>query len=212
MNLAEIRTQYLLSELNEEDIGTDPVLFFSKWLSNAIEAQAMEPTAMVLSTVDDRCMPSSRVVLLKACEEGEFRFFTNYNSTKGIQIASNPSGALLFFWKELERQVRIEGKIHKLPAQLSDEYFDSRPAENRLGAIVSPQSQVIESRKELEGLFMGKMHLLKSAEALVRPEHWGGYALVPVSIEFWQGRASRLHDRIRFRKEDGQWLRERLAP
>lgn len=212
MNIADIRRQYLLSELNEEDAGTDPVIFFATWLSNAIESQVIEPTAMVLSTVNERCMPSSRVVLLKACEEGEFRFFTNYNSTKGIHISLNPSASLLFFWKELERQVRIEGQIHQLSSQLSDEYFNTRPAENRLGAIVSPQSQVIESREELESLYLSKMQMLKTDNELVRPEHWGGYALVPESIEFWQGRASRLHDRIRFRLKDNKWIRERLAP
>jgi pyridoxamine 5'-phosphate oxidase len=212
MKLAEIRKQYLLNELKEEEVGNDPLSFFNKWLSEAISAGVPEPTAMVLSTISSDNKPSSRVVLLKSCEEGRFIFFTNYHSAKGKQLESNPNASVLFFWKELERQIRIEGSTVKLSEETSDEYFNSRPAESRLGAIISPQSQVIESREAIEKLYESKIYLLDNQKDLVRPQHWGGYALIPESIEFWQGRASRLHDRIRFRKADNLWIRERLAP
>jgi pyridoxamine 5'-phosphate oxidase len=212
MNLAEIRKSYMLHRLTEEDAGNDPIAFFLQWLSESIESQADEPTAMVLSTVDDSCRPSSRVVLLKGCEEGEFRFFTNYNSRKGKQLSKNPNASLLFFWKELERQIRIEGSISILSEEVSDEYFNSRPAESRLGAIVSPQSQVIESREHLESQFLAKSEEVGEKGTLTRPSHWGGYSLKPSLIEFWQGRASRLHDRIQFRLVKDVWVKERLAP
>lgn len=212
MNLADIRKSYLLHQLDEQEAGKDPISFFLRWLSEAIDAKADEPTAMVLSTVNTDCKPSSRVVLLKGCEEGEFRFFTNYESRKGKDLAGNPFGSLLFFWKELERQVRIEGIIQKMSDEASDDYFNTRPFESRVGAIVSPQSNVIENREYLEKLFLTKSEEYTDASKLKRPSHWGGYALQPQVIEFWQGRASRLHDRIRFRLEGGIWIRERLAP
>lgn len=212
MNLAEIRKSYLLHQLTEDETGYDPVAFFIRWLNEALEAKSEEPTAMVLSTVDEHCRPSSRVVLLKGCEEGEFRFFSNYNSKKGKQLKKNPHASLLFFWKELERQVRIEGNITRLSSDASDEYFNSRPEESRLGAIVSPQSEVIESRNYLENLFLTKGEELSEGGTLVRPSHWGGYSLKPELMEFWQGRASRLHDRIQFRLDNNKWIRERLAP
>lgn len=212
MNLAEIRKSYLLHRLTEEEAGNDPIAFFLRWLSESIEAKADEPTAMVLSTVDENCRPSSRVVLLKGCEEGEFKFFTNYNSKKGNHLSKNPNASLLFFWKELERQIRIEGSISIISEDASDEYFNTRPAESRLGAIVSPQSQVIESREYLENLFLVKSKESGENGILKRPPHWGGYSLKPELIEFWQGRASRLHDRIQFRLVSNEWVKERLAP
>ena len=212
MNLAEIRKSYLLHQLTEKEAGDDPIAFFLRWLNESIEAKSEEPTAMVLSTVDGKCRPSSRVVLLKGCEEGEFRFFSNYNSRKGKHLRKNPYASLLFFWKELERQVRVEGTVSVIPGKDSEEYFNSRPAESRLGAIVSPQSEVIEGREYLENLFLTKSEELGESGTLVRPAHWGGYSLKPDLIEFWQGRASRLHDRIQFRLVNNVWVKERLAP
>lgn len=212
MKISEIRNNYLLHQLEEDEIGNDPIRFFTQWLSEAIEAKVIEPTAMVLSTVSKDCRPSSRVVLLKGCEEGEFRFFTNYSSAKGQQIDNHPIGSLVFHWRELERQVRIEGAIIKLSAELSDEYFDSRPLESRIGASISPQSEVIESREFLERLFQIKGAEIRASGSITRPVNWGGYALKPDLIEFWQGRASRLHDRLRFRLIGNEWFRERLAP
>ncbi len=212
MDLSEIRNNYLLHQLDEEEAGANPVTFFLKWLSQAIESEVTEPTAMVLSTISADFKPKSRVVLLKGVIGEEFRFFTNYKSAKGVDISNNPVGSLLFFWKELERQVRIEGSIEKIPPEESDAYFNTRPIESRLGAIISPQSMVVENRAYLEGLFISRSSELKSEESIKRPQHWGGYALKPELIEFWQGRASRLHDRIRFRLVNDQWIRERLAP
>lgn len=212
MNLAEIRKSYTLHQLDENEAGNDPIVFFLRWLAEAIEAQAGEPTAMVLSTVGIDNRPSSRVVLLKGCEEGEFRFFSNYQSRKGQELAGNPNASILFFWKELERQVRIEGTVVKLPGAASDEYFQSRPFESRVGAVVSPQSNVISDRKTLEEMYTAKRLEYTKAGYINRPEHWGGYALTPVSIEFWQGRESRLHDRIRFKLSEHGWIKERLAP
>lgn len=212
MNIAEIRKQYLLNELNEEQAGNNPMSFFTLWLQQAIESQVPEPTAMVLSTINDLGRPASRVVLLKECTINEFHFFTNYLSNKGRQLEGYPYASLLFFWKELERQVRIEGTVKKLSAEASDNYFKSRPFESRLGAIISPQSQVIPNRTYLEELFANRKAEINEVDSVARPEHWGGYAVTPYSIEFWQGRDSRLHDRIRFRRDNDTWLRERLAP
>ncbi|NTW24975.1 MAG: pyridoxamine 5'-phosphate oxidase, partial [Lentimicrobium sp.] len=155
--------------------------------------------------------PSSRMVLLKGIEDGKFKFFTNYSSRKGQELVGNPYMAMLFFWPELERQVRIEGKAGKIPGDESDIYFNSRPLESRIGAIASPQSKVISSREALEE-FYNNIAQTVSPEKVVRPEYWGGYALEPDSVEFWQGRAGRLHDRIRFRKAGSNWIKERLAP
>lgn len=212
MDISSIRNHYLLHALNETETGDDPVKFFIKWMSQAIEAQVAQPTATVLSTINKECRPSSRVVLLKGIENGAFLFFTNYNSDKGTQISNNPAGAMVFFWNELERQVRIEGHIQKIPTADSDRYFDNRPFESKIGAVVSPQSKVIENRAYLESLFDARLKTYNSDNILTRPDYWGGYALMPDTIEFWQGRASRLHDRIRFRLKDHLWIRERLAP
>lgn len=217
MNLGSIRKQYLLHRLREEDTGNEPMNFFMYWLNQAIDAQVPEPTAMVLSTINDEGKPSSRVVLLKECTDNEFRFFTNYESNKGKHLEAMPFASILFFWKELERQVRVEGSVHKLSPEESDTYFKSRPLESRLGAVISPQSSVIPDRAFLEELFAHKKIELMQSESngevsIERPSWWGGYALIPESIEFWQGRESRLHDRIRFRLENNKWIKERLAP
>jgi pyridoxamine 5'-phosphate oxidase len=212
MNLSKIRNNYLLHQLTEEEVGNDPIIFFEKWMLQALESKVLEPTAMALSTVDADLKPSARIILLKGVEDGNFVFYTNYNSRKGKQIASNPSAALLFFWKELERQVRIEGYIKRISTKASDDYFKSRPFESRIGSIVSNQSEVINNREYLETLFKEKIERYNSTDDIKRPDNWGGYALYPQLIEFWQGRASRLHDRIQFRLKDSVWVKERLAP
>ena len=210
--IADIRKEYKLQTLSEDDILKDPFAQFGKWWQEAMNAGIEEPNAMTLATATADGMPDARIVLLKGFDERGFTFYTNYNSTKGMQLLENPRGALVFFWKELERQVRIGGLINLAPARISDEYFDSRPEGSRIGAWASPQSEPISSREWLEDnerryreLWQGKM--------IVRPPHWGGYVLKPVRIEFWQGRPSRLHDRFLFTlQSSGPWKIERLAP
>lgn len=211
-DLDKIRQDYSLARLDEDSAGNDPVLFFIKWFSEAIDAEISEVNAMTLATVDATGKPHARIVLLKGLENGGFTFFTNYNSAKGNQVAENNHVALLFFWKELERQVRVEGIITKLSPEASDEYYHSRPEGSRIGAWASPQSTVIPSREVLEVNYAQLARQYQDGN-IPRPEHWGGYQVIPHTIEFWQGRSSRLHDRIRFRQDEkGVWLRERLAP
>lgn len=211
MNIADIRKEYKQRSLDESDVVKDPVQQFSKWWEEAINSGIDEVNAMTLATADATGKPSARIVLLKGMDENGFVFFTNYNSHKGEDIAANPFASLVFFWKELERQVRIEGTISKVSAEESDAYFNSRPAGSRIGAWASPQSKIIASRQviekkvqELEKDFDGK--------TIERPQHWGGYVVMPQVIEFWQGRPSRLHDRIRYTKVENGWKIERLAP
>lgn len=211
MKISEIRLQYEKGSLNEQTVGDEPIAFFEKWLQESINALAMEPTAMVLSTCDSDGRPSSRIVLLKGLLENKLHFYTNYLSSKGSQIELNNQVALLFFWPELERQVRFVGVAAKVSEKESDEYFNSRPIESRVGAIISPQSQVICSRDELETAYL-KVVDSPGVESIKRPDHWGGYAVSITEAEFWQGRPGRLHDRIRFRSENNNWIKERLAP
>ncbi len=211
MNLAEIRKDYIKHSLDVMSVGSDPLKFFFSWLDEAINAGVQEPTAMAVSSVAEDGKPSSRVVLLKGIEDDGFKFFTNYNSRKGLEIAGNPNLALLFFWPELERQVRIEGKATRVKKSESDIYFNSRPLESRIGAIISPQSKVIAGRAELEKEYLRIAEKNRIRE-ITRPDYWGGYVVTPDSIEFWQGRPGRLHDRIRFRKDGNSWIREQLAP
>jgi len=212
MNLGDLRQDYKRNRLDEADSGEDPVVFFQKWLDEAIGANVPEPTAMSVSTVSSDGRPSSRVVLLKGIVDCHFIFFTNYNSRKGEQLKVNPYASLLFFWPQLERQVRIEGKVHKTDPDESDRYFHSRPPESRISALISPQSRVISGRDELEKLVELAEEEFRNKE-MARPEHWGGFALIPELIEFWQGRTGRLHDRIRYRRgSENDWIRERLAP
>ncbi|HAH57316.1 MAG: pyridoxamine 5'-phosphate oxidase [Lentimicrobium sp.] len=212
MNLSDIRLNYAKGALNEQSVGNDPFEFFGQWLQQAITSLVSEPTAMVLSTVDKDGRPVSRVVLLKELKDNALVFFTNYHSAKGRQMELNPKVAALFFWHELERQVRINGIVSKIPESESDAYFNSRPRESRIGAIISPQSQPIENREVMENDFNEIMN--RGADyPIQRPKHWGGYAITIEEIEFWQGRPGRLHDRIRFRQQkDGSWMKERLAP
>jgi pyridoxamine 5'-phosphate oxidase len=213
MNIADLRKDYALKSLDEKDVLPDPFAQFSVWMNEALSAKLPEPTAMTLATaapVAGGHQPTARIVLLKGVDPRGFMFFTNYTSRKGREMAANPLAGLLFFWVELEREVRIDGRIEKVAAAESDEYFASRPLLSRIGAHASPQSQVLRDRAELEARFEQKGR--EFGENVPRPEHWGGYRLVPEEIEFWQGRRSRLHDRLRYRKVDGRWMVERLAP
>lgn len=198
--------------LDEEAAGSDPILFFRKWFTEAEAARITEINAMTLATVDAHHLPHARIVLLKGLDEQGFVFFTNYDSAKGQEINANPQVALVFFWKELERQVRIEGYIEKIADDESDAYFHSRPIGSRLGAWASPQSKKIPDRNILD-LNYSKYKEEFSGLNIPRPQHWGGYRVMPSHIEFWQGRPSRMHDRILFSKTgEGSWERHRLAP
>jgi pyridoxamine 5'-phosphate oxidase len=208
--LADLRKSYERAELSEDASHADPLQQFQHWLQEAIAGQLPEPNAMTLATVDAQMRPSTRVVLIKGLDERGIVWYTNYDSRKGQALAGNPYAALQFHWVELERVVRIEGRVDKVSAEESDAYYASRPLDSRIGAWASPQSQVIPGRGTLvaNAARYGAQFLLNPP----RPPHWGGYRLVPDRWEFWQGRKSRLHDRLRYRLEDADWVRERLAP
>lgn len=210
MDLHHIREDYSKQELSETDCDASPLAQFERWLNEAIKAEANEPTAMNIATVGSDGRPQSRQVLLKEVNAEGFVFFTNYHSRKGRALEANPFAALTFFWPELERQVRIEGRVEQLDAAASDEYFESRPYTSRIGAWASEQSQVISGKSILiaRAAAVGVKHPLH----VPRPPHWGGYVVIPDRVEFWQGRPSRLHDRIQYRLENGTWLKERLSP
>ncbi|MDO9505125.1 pyridoxamine 5'-phosphate oxidase [Hydrogenophaga sp.] len=211
MNIADLRKSYEKAELSESASNANPLLQFSKWLEEAISSEVPEPNAMTVATVGSDLRPSTRVVLIKGYDERGIVWYTNYASRKGQELAGNPFAALQFHWVELERVVRIEGVVEKVSDAESDEYFHSRPLDSRIGAWASPQSQVIEGRTVLvtNAARYGAQFLLQPP----RPPHWGGYRLKPERWEFWQGRKSRLHDRLRYTAQaDGGWLRERLAP
>jgi len=211
-NIADIRRDYSLRSLNEKNIDANPINQFKKWWDETLHSEIIEPNAMTLATASQDGLPSARVVLLKGFGDKGFVFFTNYESYKGQQLAENPKACLVFFWKEIERQVRITGLVSKINAKESDEYFDTRPESSRIGACVSPQSQIIESREWLDQQFNTLVSKMESS-AIKRPSNWGGYIVNPVMIEFWQGRPNRLHDRIQYSiEEDGSWKIERLAP
>jgi pyridoxamine 5'-phosphate oxidase len=209
--LHDIRKEYSFSQLTRDNLDTNPIVQFKYWLNDALNAGAEEPTAMVLSTATADGKPSSRVVLLKNLDEDGFTFFTNYDSRKGVQIASNPVGSLLFFWSKIERQVRIEGRITRTTRRESDEYFNTRPEGSKIGAWASPQSQRIPNREYLEALQRDYEQLFKT-KLSERPENWGGFKLVPDMIEFWQGRENRLHDRFEYVRKGSLWEVNRLAP
>ncbi len=211
-NIAAIRKNYSQKKLTEKKADANPLQQFAKWWQQAIEAKIDEVNAMTLATASSDGIPSARIVLLKGVSEEGFVFFTNYKSFKGQQLAENPKACLVFFWKELERQVRITGLVEKISATESDDYFYSRPVGSQVGAAASPQSQVVESREWLDEHFKALKKTTKNSK-VERPEHWGGYRVKPVIIEFWQGRPSRLHDRLQYTiDESGSWKIERLAP
>jgi pyridoxamine 5'-phosphate oxidase len=210
--IASIRIDYKLKSLSEEDTAANAFEQFARWWSEARNSHLHEVNAMTLATADKDGNPSARIVLLKGYDERGFVFFTNYNSAKGNELAENPKASLLFFWKELERQIRIDGMVEKVSAAESDVYYKSRPAGSRIGAWASPQSTVIENRKVIEDNFL-KYEEQFGTDNIPRPEHWGGYLVRPTKIEFWQGRSSRMHDRIQYTlQSNGSWKRERLAP
>jgi pyridoxamine 5'-phosphate oxidase len=211
MDIHKIRTDYKRDELKDEGLDHDPIILFRRWFETAVNSNIPEVNAMTLATATTEGLPSARTVLLKGFDEKGFVFYTNYLGRKATEMDANQNVALLIFWRELERQVRIEGIVEKVSAAESDEYFHSRPLESRLSAIVSKQSMPIESRQHLEKLWVD---FLKENEnkPINRPEYWGGYRVLPLKIEFWQGRSNRLHDRIRYFKEGNVWKIERLQP
>ncbi len=210
MDIQALRKSYERDELDENESAADPLLQFQRWFEQALSAQLPEPNAMTLATVGSDGRPSTRIVLIKGVDARGLVWYTNYHSRKGQELAHLPMAALQFHWVELERVVRIEGTVEKTSAEESDDYYATRPLDSRLGAWASPQSQVIPSRAVLltGAAKAAALHALNPP----RPPHWGGYRLVPDRWEFWQGRKSRLHDRLRYRLKDGAWLRERLAP
>ncbi len=210
--LAEIRTDYQSASLNENGMLADPFAQFDKWFREAMEAEVMEVNAMNLATATPDGKPASRIVLLKGLDERGFTFFTNYHSDKGQMLTANPHAALTFFWPELERQVRIEGEVEKVTTQESDEYFASRPKGSQIGAWVSEQSYEIESREELDKK-LEELTVFYADKNVMRPPHWGGFRVLPHTVEFWQGRPSRLHDRLKYIKGgEDFWKLVRLSP
>ena len=209
-SIAQLRKNYTFGQLSETEVPRDPMPLFQLWFDQAVQAQCPEPNSMTLATADQAGNPSARIVLLKGADQNGFTFFTNYQSQKGRELAMRPQAALLFHWHELERQIRIKGTVERVSPAESDEYFHSRPAASRIGAWASPQSSAIPNREfleEAETRFQAEF-----GETPPRPDHWGGYRLWPTEIEFWQGRPSRLHDRIHYKLEGSSWKIERLAP
>lgn len=212
-NIADIRKNYARQALTEDAASPSPVEQFKVWLEEAIQAEASEPTAMVLATVSADGRPSARVVLLKNVLAEGFMFFTNYDSRKGQELALRPFAALTFFWPALERQVRVEGEVMKVAPEISDNYFHSRPRGSQIGAWASPQSSEIDGRPALEEVDRQLTERFKDVTVIPRPDHWGGYLLQPERLEFWQGRPNRLHDRLLYeQQQDMSWEIKRLAP
>ncbi|RYZ62798.1 MAG: pyridoxamine 5'-phosphate oxidase [Chitinophagaceae bacterium] len=210
--IADLRIDYSSQTLLEDSVASHPIAQFQTWWDQVIASEISEPNAMTLATASADGFPSARIVLLKGFDEEGFVFYTNYKSYKATQVEENPKACLVFFWKELERQVRISGIVTRVTEEESDIYFNSRPVGSRIGAWASPQSQPIENREWLEQVFEKKKEVFREGE-IPRPPHWGGYRVKPVIVEFWQGRFSRLHDRIQYAlDENGAWKIERLAP
>jgi pyridoxamine 5'-phosphate oxidase len=209
---SDIRKEYARATLDEASVNNNPVAQLEKWLDDAIHSNALEPSAMNLATIAESGRPASRIVLLKGINKGKLYFYTNYQSQKGKDLDANPACALNFFWPELERQVRVAGIAERASAEESDTYFHSRPLSSQIGAWASPQSSAIKNRTLLEARVKDIEKRFAGMDELPRPKQWGGYRVVPVEIEFWQGRASRLHDRILFTLIDGKWVINRLAP
>lgn len=209
--LQNIRNNYTYSSLNEDEVDSNPIQQFIKWFNEALALKVLEPSAMTLATVSSDGKPSARIVLMKGVDESGFRFYTNYNSHKGVDISKNNQVSLLLFWPELERQVRIEGNAVKLSRKDSEEYFHSRPRASQIGAIVSPQSQEIMNREVLNER-NEELEIEWKDKEIPMPEYWGGYLVIPNEIEFWQGGSARLHDRLKYLKKDKDWKIIRLAP
>lgn len=209
-SIAQLRKNYTFGQLSEVEVPHNPLPLFQLWFDQAVKAECPEPNSMTLATANQAGNPSARIVLLKGADENGFTFFTNYESQKGRELAIRPQAALLFHWHELERQVRIQGIVERVSSAESDGYFQSRPAASRIGAWASPQSAVIPNREFLEEA--EERFKAEFGDAPPRPEHWGGYRLHPTEIEFWQGRPSRLHDRIHYKLNEGHWQITRLAP
>ena len=209
-SIAQLRKNYTFGQLSETEVPPNPLSLFQVWFDQAVKAECPEPNSMTLATADAAGNPSARIVLLKGADEAGFTFFTNYESQKGKDLAARPHAALLFHWHELERQVRIKGVVERVSPAESDEYFHSRPAASRIGAWASPQSAEIPNREYLEEA--EKRFAADFGDKPPRPEHWGGYRLHPTEIEFWQGRPSRLHDRIHYQLDGADWRIARLAP
>lgn len=210
-SITDIRRQYGDLSLSEENAKDDPFLQFEQWFADILSAGTLDPNAMVLATVDDKGMPDTRVVLLKGLYESSFVFYTNYQSVKAQQINQLPYAALNFYWPEMSRQIRVRGRVTRVPESMSDAYFLSRPFESQISAIASPQSQKLHNRNELIKNVNALIQKYGS-EPIVRPQNWGGYAVIADEFEFWQGRDNRLHDRIQYVKESGAWIHRRLAP
>ena len=209
-SIAQLRKNYTFGQLSETDVPSNPLPLFKLWFDQAVRAECPEPNSMTLATADKAGNPSARIVLLKGADQDGFTFFTNYESQKGKDLAVRPQAALLFHWHELERQVRIQGLVERVSVAESDEYFHSRPSASRIGAWASPQSSAIPNREFLEEA--EKRYKAELGDAPPRPEHWGGYRLYPTEVEFWQGRPSRLHDRIHYKLDESTWRVNRLAP
>lgn len=209
--LQKLREDYSKHSLDESDVAKDPVKQFEKWMEEAINSEVPEPNAMTLATVDHKNKPHARVVLLKGIEDGNFIFYTNYDSAKGEELKQNPNAALCFSWLELERQVRIEGRVEKISEEESEAYFKKRPYKSQLGALASNQSVEVPNRAFLEDRFSELEKKHKEGE-VPKPIRWGGYRVIPEALEFWQGRRSRLHDRIKYVFENENWIIKRLSP
>jgi pyridoxamine 5'-phosphate oxidase len=210
--ISDLRQEYTAQSLHESDVAPDPIVQFEKWWQQALTSEIKEPNAMILATASADGVPSARVMLLKGFSKEGFLFFTNYKSFKSMHLEENPKASLVFFWRELERQVRVLGLVSQADEATNDEYFQSRPVGSRIGAWASPQSSVVESREWLDAQYE-RLKEEYSGKEVKRPQHWGGYWVQPVLIEFWQGRPGRLHDRIQYSlQQDGTWKIERLAP
>lgn len=210
-SIADIRRDYGELNLSEESLPDDPIVQFKHWFEDVLKNEKNDPTAMILSTVDDQGCPDSRVVLLKGLDEGNFLFYTNYQSAKAEQMQNKPYAALNFYWPQMARQVRIRGHVKQVDKEQSDLYFSSRPIKSQISAIISPQSHEIQNRESLEKA-LNDLIQKHGQEPVLRPTYWGGYIVIPDEIEFWQGRDNRLHDRIHYYRQEGQWKHHRLAP